>query len=98
MGTRYTATEECGHTDGSVELKGCALNKVDTTPYVGIHIDKYLSWNEHIDKTAALLNRKVGLIEAFNTTKSCFYFYIMLLFNHMYQMALKFGDVLIPHT
>ena len=50
------------NTDGSVELKGCTLNKVDTTPYVGIHIDKYLSWNEHIDKTAAVLRRKVGLI------------------------------------
>ena len=46
---------------GSVELKGCTLNKVDTTPYVGIHIDKYLSWNEHIDKTAVVLRRKVGL-------------------------------------
>ena len=30
------------NTEGSVELKGCTLNKVDTTPYVGIHIDKYL--------------------------------------------------------
>ena len=50
------------NTDGSVELKGCTLNKVDTTPYVGIHIDKYLLWNEHIDKTAAVLRRKVGLI------------------------------------
>ena len=48
------------NTDGSVELKGCTLNKVDTTPYVGIHIDKYLLWNEHIDKTAAVLRRKVG--------------------------------------
>ena len=27
------------NTDGSVELKGCTLNKVNTTPYVGIHID-----------------------------------------------------------
>ena len=50
------------NTDGSVELKGCTLNKVDTTPYVGIHIDKYLLWNEHIDKTAAVLRRKVGMI------------------------------------
>ena len=43
-------------------LKGCILNKVDTTPYAGIHIDKYLLWNEHIYKTAAVLRRKVGMI------------------------------------
>ena len=48
------------NTDGSVELKGCTLNKVDTTPYVGSHIDKYLLWNEHIDKTAAVPHMKVG--------------------------------------
>ena len=50
------------NTDGSVELKGCTLNKVDTTFHVGIHIDKYLSWNEHIDKTDAVLRKNVGLI------------------------------------
>ena len=33
------------NTDGSVELKGCTLNKVDTTLYVGIHIDKYHGMN-----------------------------------------------------
>ena len=50
------------NTNGSVELKGCILNKVDTTPYVGLHIDKYLLWNEHIEKTAAVLRKKVGVI------------------------------------
>ena len=50
------------NTDGSVELKGCTLHKVDTTVYVGIHIDMYLSWDKHIDKTAAVLRKKVGLI------------------------------------
>ena len=50
------------NTDGSVESKGWILNKVDTTLYVGIHIDKYLSWNEHIDKTAVVLRKEVGLI------------------------------------
>ena len=49
-------------TNENSKLKGCTLNKVDTTPYVGIHIDKYLLWNEHIDKTAAVLRRKVGMI------------------------------------
>ena len=47
------------NTDGSVELKDCTLNKVDTTLYVGIHIDKYLSWNEHIDKLLRFSARKL---------------------------------------
>ena len=89
------------NTDGSVELKGCTLNKVDTTAYVGIHIDKYLSWNEHIGKTAAVLRKKVGLIYRLKhliPQNILLLLYIMLSFNHMYHMALKFGDVLIPHT
>ena len=50
------------NTDGFVELKGNTLNEVDASLYVGIHIDKYLLWDEHINKVTAILRRRVGII------------------------------------
>ena len=88
------------NTDGSVELKGWTLNKVDIhLMLVFILISIYHGMNT----LTKLLRVFAGRLDWFIGWsiwyhKMYFYCYTILSFNHMYHMALKFGDVLIRHT
>ena len=77
------------NTDGFVELKGNTLNEVDASLYVGIHIDKYLLWDEHINKVTAILRRRVGII--YRLRHFVPQYVLILLYNAFIQPHVSYG-------
>ena len=46
----------------SYKMDGQTLETTDSTPYLGVTINKNLEWNDHIDKTTAAANRMLGFL------------------------------------
>ena len=76
-------------TEGSIDLKGCTLERVESTLYVGIHIDKHLLWNEHIKKVTGILRKKVGII--YRIRNYVPQSVLILIYNAFLQPHLSYG-------
>ena len=47
---------------GAVKIKNELLNEVHVSLFVGIYIDRYLVWDEHINNLCSVIRRKVGIL------------------------------------
>ena len=45
-----------------IKIEGLPLDKKDYTKFLGVNIDKYLSWNYHIANTSSYLARGIGIL------------------------------------
>ena len=51
--------------DFSIKIGNNHVKRVQTTKYLGIHLDENLIWNEHVDKLCSKVNRSIsGLKQA----------------------------------
>ena len=44
------------------QLKGVTLEKVSSTPYLGVSINENLEWGDHISKIASKANSTLGFL------------------------------------
>ena len=47
---------------GEVKIKNDKLTEVHSILFVGIYIDEYLNWSEHINHVSSVIRKKVGII------------------------------------
>jgi hypothetical protein len=45
-----------------IKLKGANIEIVDRFPYLGIILDKHLSWHEHVSSAAAKISKTIGVL------------------------------------
>ena len=45
--------------DFSIKIGNNHVKRVQTTKYLGIHLDENLKWNEHVDKLCSKVNRSI---------------------------------------
>ena len=51
--------------DFSIKIENNRVKRVKTTKYLGIHLDKNLKWDEHVNKLCSKVNRSIsGLKQA----------------------------------
>ena len=51
--------------DFPIKIGNNHVKRVQTTKYLGIHLDENLKWNEHVDKLCSKVNRSIsGLKQA----------------------------------
>lgn len=70
----------------SIKLNGKKLKIVDSVKYLGIHIDKNLSWDVHIQQLTKKLSRANGIISKlrhFAPQNVCLNVYYALFFSHL---------------
>ena len=48
--------------DHHLQMNGKVINKVDSTKFLGVHIDSRLTWNDHIFSLTSTIARNVGVI------------------------------------
>ena len=48
----------------SLSVQGFTLQSVETQRLLGIHLDKTLTWNIHIDKLCKQVNIKINLLKS----------------------------------
>ena len=46
----------------SLYLRGTVLNKVESTKFLGVHIDGNLSWTKHVDILCTKISKNVGVM------------------------------------
>ena len=64
--------EHCS--DHRVQLHGKEIERVSSFCYLGVTLDEYLSWNEHIELICNKVSKRLGLlsrIRPFLFPKSC---------------------------
>ena len=47
---------------GAITLQGKDIKEADVVTFVGVSIDKYLSWSDHIEKVNKLIRMKCGIL------------------------------------
>jgi hypothetical protein len=58
----YHWSHQCGVDLGFHVLRGHTLESVPGSKYLGVHVSKDLSWNDHIQRTSAKTSRSVGFL------------------------------------
>ena len=51
-----------GHNDISIKLNGCKLVPTNHVKYLGLYLDKTLSWNFHVKQLSKKLSRSNGIL------------------------------------
>ena len=56
------------HLPGPIQINGIELECVQSTKFLGIHVDRKLTWKVHINYLRKLLSRNVGVINHVKNT------------------------------
>ena len=56
--------------DFPIKIGNNQVKRIQTTKYLGIHLDENLKWNEHIDKLCSKVNRSISGISISGTRSS----------------------------
>ena len=48
--------------NGKLKITGEEIKQVDDATFVGVHIDRHLSWNSHIRFVNQCIRKKVGVL------------------------------------
>ena len=75
--------------EGLVKIKGHVLNEVEVASFVGIHIDNYLTWKDHINRTSTMLRKKVGII--YRLRHFVPQYILLLLYRSFVQPHISYG-------
>ena len=69
-----------------INFNGLRLNPVDFIKYLGMYIDKYLNWNDHIHEISKKLSRANGIRSKLRYNASldtCLHVYYAIFFSHL---------------
>ena len=72
--------------DISIKFNGIKLTPVDYVKYLGIYIDKYLSWNFHILQLSKKLSRANGILSKlryYAPLETCLQVYYAIFYSHL---------------
>jgi len=47
----------------NLSINGTTISQVDTTKFLGVHIDEHLTWREHIRNISAKIAKNVGILQ-----------------------------------
>ena len=85
--------KECIEDNISIKLQGNKLIPTDHVKYLGLYIDKNLSWNYHIKQLSLKLSRANGILSKLRhyAPWKLFYRFIMQFFKHTYLMGVQYG-------
>ena len=78
----------------SIKLNGYKLTPSDNVKYLGMFLDKHLSWDFHIHKLSNSLSRATGIISKLRhnaPTSVCLNVYYALFYSHLYYGACLWG-------
>ena len=70
----------------SIKFNGQKLVPVDQIKYLGMYIDKYLSWNFHIQQLSKKLSRASGILSKLRHNvpiEACLQFYYAIFYSHV---------------
>ena len=70
----------------SIKLNGVKLTPVDHVKYLGMYIDKYLSWDFHIHELSKKLSRANGILSKVRhnaPSETCLQVYYAIFFSHL---------------
>ena len=70
----------------SINFNGVKLNPVDHVKYLGMHIDKFLNWNYHIQELSKKLSRANGVLSKLRHNASleiCLKVYYAIFYSHL---------------
>ena len=70
----------------SIKFNGIKLKPVEQVKYLGIYIDKYLSWNFHVSQVSQKLSRANGIlpkIRYYVPIKTCLQIYYAIFYSHL---------------
>ena len=74
------------YADITIKFNGIKLTPVDYVKYLGIFIDKYLSWNYHIMQLSKKLSIAIGILSKlrYNTPiETCLHVYYAIFYSHL---------------
>ena len=74
---------------GDLDIAGCTLLKVDKASFVGLQIDKHLTWTEHIKMVNKTIRSKVGIL--FRLRHFVPQTIVLLLYKALIQPHLMYG-------
>ena len=80
--------------DISIKLNGVKLLPVDHIKYLGMYIDKYLSWNVHVLNLNKKLSRVNGILSKlryYAPFKTCLQVYYSLFYSHLIYGCIVWG-------
>ena len=80
--------------DISIKFNGVKLHPVDYVKYLGIYIDKYLSWNFHVLHLSKQLSRANGILSKlrhFAPFKTCLQVYYAIFYSHLIYGSIVWG-------
>ena len=72
--------------DISIKLNGKKLKPVDYVKYLGLYIDKHLSWNFHVMQLSKKLSRANGILSKlryYAPMKVCLQVYYAIVYSHL---------------
>ena len=70
----------------SIKLNGVKLKPVDSVKYLGMYLDKYLSWGVHINELSKKLSRANGILSKLRynaSLETCLQVYYAIFFSHL---------------
>ena len=70
----------------SIKFNGVKLSPVDKIKYLGMYIDKYLSWNYHIQHLSTKLSRANGIVSKLRHNaplETCLQVYYAIFYSHL---------------
>ena len=77
------------HIKGDLDIAGCTLLKVDKASFVGLQIDKHLTWTEHIKMVNKTIRSK--FLFFFRLRHFVTQFFLLLLYKALIQPHLVYG-------
>ena len=84
----------------SINVNGLKLSLVDKIKYLGMHIDKYLTWNYHVQYLSTKLSRANGILSKLRHSaplETCLQVYYAIFYSHLI-LVVTFGDSLLRKT
>ena len=69
-----------------IKINGCKLDPADNAKYLGVHIDKFVSWDFHITQLSNKLSRANGILSKlrhFTSKETLLSVYYAIFYSHM---------------
>ena len=76
----------------TLKLDGCKLDPTDNIQYLGVYIDKFISWDCHIIQLSNKLSQANGIISKLRhfTTKDTLLSVYAIFYSHMSSLVVYF--------
>ena len=74
-----------------LKIDGCSISQIASTNFLGIYIDQFLTWNEHIKIIANKLTKNIGIVRKISHLLSTKI--LTSLYNTLIDPYLSYGNI-----